>query len=210
MNKKFSIVMVIAIAAVVLFASSCKTTDVTLEWGNDGYFGRQIVTPAKDFTTLGLVFTEKEHQFNPKEYFNGETFTYQALLQEAQKLGADAIINVAIDHRKIKESDTTTILFFKKTVDVRKEVWYGSALAIKFTSTLEHNETVVTTVRDGITVTEKGVDTPIINSGAGATLANLQDRSGVVSGALGSNSANNGAGGNIFSRFFGRIFNRNR
>ena len=71
------------------------------------------VVPLKDFTSLGIVLAE-----NVIRDDQGEVFTYYALLKEAQKLGADTIINVSISK--------------KKRVGVTDETWYGAATAIKY------------------------------------------------------------------------------
>ncbi|MDR1802067.1 MAG: hypothetical protein LBQ94_00535 [Treponema sp.] len=71
------------------------------------------VVPLKDFTSLGIVLTE-----NVIRDDQGEVFTYYALLKEAQKLGADTIINVSIGK--------------KKRAGSTDETWYGAATAIKY------------------------------------------------------------------------------
>ena len=64
----------------------------TLEYGHRGNtFGTSLITPAKDYNSLGLIFTEHTFELNTRSVFNGETFTYQALLKKAKQLGADAI-----------------------------------------------------------------------------------------------------------------------
>jgi hypothetical protein len=103
-----------------------------MNFENNGTFGRHIRTPVKDFVSLGMVFTENKFEFDSK-VFKGDIFTYQGLLKEAQKLGADAIINVVID----KKIDLVT--YGMNTT--RRETWYGSALAIKYTDTLKFSET---------------------------------------------------------------------
>jgi hypothetical protein len=97
--------------------------------------------PAKDFTSLGLVFTESVVA-NSK----GEVFTYNALLKEAQKLGADSIINVVIDVKR----EGTKIGFLY--LDPR-ETWYGSATAIKYTDSLKE---ITTSNPEGVIVTKEG------------------------------------------------------
>ena len=71
------------------------------------------IVPLKDFTSLGIVLAE-----NVIRDDQGEVFTYYALLKEAQKLGADTIINVSIGK--------------KKRVGSTDETWYGAETAIKY------------------------------------------------------------------------------
>ncbi|MDR1279106.1 MAG: hypothetical protein LBK02_10175, partial [Treponema sp.] len=72
----------------------------------------------------------------------GQIFTYQALLKEAQALRADAIINVVID----KKIQISTFPGSHITT------WYGSALAIRYTATLTETGSVTITA-DGATTT---------------------------------------------------------
>jgi len=124
--KVLAVITLITGAAAAL--TGCLSTAITGE--NHGEFGRNIRTPVKDFASVGLVFTETQltNSFTASE---GQIFTYQALLREAGRLGADSIINVTID---------------KKTEMMvgggQKETWYGSALAIKYTNVLSQTVTV--------------------------------------------------------------------
>jgi hypothetical protein len=76
-------------------------------------------------------------------------FTYQALLKEAQALGADAIINVVID----KTIQTTTISNVESTSGSTITTWYGSALAIQYTDMLTESESITITNGDNSTTT---------------------------------------------------------
>ncbi|MDR0877909.1 MAG: hypothetical protein LBN21_07635 [Treponema sp.] len=138
MKNKLSFgVLFILAAFVVLVAGGCVTTQTTEE--HQGNFGEHTRIPVKDFQTLGLVFTETQLAAADNGKDEGQIFTYQALLKEAQALGADAIINVVID-KKIEASSSPGRY---------STTWYGSALAIKYTATL--TETMVTS--DGVVTT---------------------------------------------------------
>jgi hypothetical protein len=83
-------------------------------WGNSGYpfMGLGNVTyAAKDFESMGIVFADSAVSMR-----NGYRATYDALMKEAAKKGADTIINVNI--------------FPSKGVFSRS--WSGSATAIKY------------------------------------------------------------------------------
>jgi len=112
-------------------SSEFAVTD-TNHWG---VFGEVAIYPMKDFETCGMVFTE--HVYQPGAV-DADVFTYQALLKEAQKLGADAIINVTIDRWKhtITTETIDTSQDACRTVKSTyiQETWYGSALAIKYTN----------------------------------------------------------------------------
>jgi hypothetical protein len=73
--------------------------------------------PLKDFTSLGLIFTENVVE-NAHDNEEGTVFTYYGLLKKAKELGADSIINLVID---VIRDDVA-----------RKRTYYGSALAIKY------------------------------------------------------------------------------
>lgn len=119
------------IALIALAAAGCVTTKTVGE--NQGNFGEHTRTPVKDFASLGLVFTETQLTTSSSGTSQGQIFTYQALLKEAQKLGADAIINVVIDKKTQNTGNTI------------QETWYGSALAIKYTNALTQTTTVTVT-----------------------------------------------------------------
>ena len=105
---------------------------------NQGIFGEQINIPAKDFEPVGLVFTEAVYSIN-SDVLTGDMFTYQDLLKEAQKLRADAIINVVIDKRIERVLEDTTY--------IRQETWFGSALAIRYTNVLNPNDVSLSSAR---------------------------------------------------------------
>ena len=128
-----SIVRTAGIAGTVLAAllciAGCASEGVTVM--NRGVFGEAAAIPVKDYQTLGMIFTT--HVYPPNEQDKAaDVFTYQALLKEAQKLGADAIINVAIDRR---------VQTMRKDMGghYRLETWYGSALAVKYTNIVSVN-----------------------------------------------------------------------
>jgi hypothetical protein len=134
-NKLLLLGALIVAAAVVLPLAGCGTvpTSSEINYSNQGTFGQSVIIPGKDFETRGLIFTETVYQITDRGTINGDIFTYQALLKEAQRLGADAIINVTIDKRRenVTSGSRTNI----------QETWYGSALAIRYTNTLNWADT---------------------------------------------------------------------
>jgi len=153
-NKLFFLVLVI-ISAAFLFSGCMTKASLGFSLDNKGVFGEQIRTPAKDFVSLGLVFTEVHFVVTNKGMFSGETFAYQALLREAHVLGADAIINVVIDKQTQNLSPTMS-------PDIQ-HTYYGSALAIKFTETLKRTSSV--TIRDDNSTTTTTTESIEFNGG---------------------------------------------
>lgn len=136
MKTFYKVFGIAALAAVIM--TGCPT----ISGENRGNF-ETINVPAKDFTSLGLIFTE-----NVVENNRGKVFTYNELLKKAKDLGADGIVNVVID---VQYEGTKLMSFFLN----KKETWYGSAMAIKYTpGTL--NE-VTTSYTGNTTVTKEGV-----------------------------------------------------
>ena len=137
-NKRILMIMLGTVLAFGFVLSGCAT----ISGENNGSFS-SISVPAKDFTSLGLVFTE-----NLVENNTGEVFTYYELLKQAKELGADSLVNVTID---VKREGTK----FLALILNKKETWYGSATAIKYTTgTLKD---VTTNNTDSTTVTKEGV-----------------------------------------------------
>ena len=109
--------------------STPPSAQVELEVTHEGEFDNAHVVPYKDFVSLGMVFAQYElqrTQSGNEVSYEGNVFTYHELLREAQRLGADAIINVTID--MITRSERIGIR------TVRNQIWYGSALAIRYTN----------------------------------------------------------------------------
>ena len=135
MKSKFLIlVMLIVVSGILISFTGCASGAVS--WRNEGRFGELSTLPIKDFDPLGLVFTDVEFLVSSKGQINGEVFTFYQLLREAQKLGADTIINIVID----KRTDSTT----SGMTAYRREMWYGSALAIKYLDSITNSTEVVT------------------------------------------------------------------
>jgi len=157
-SKLFFVALVMITLSVLLLAGCVTPTAAGVSFDNKGSFGEQIMTPAKDFVSLGIVFTEVRFMITSKGAINGDTFTYQALLKEAQKLGADAIINMVIDRRIEKVSSGMS--------GNMQQTWFGSALAIKYTDTLKRSSTA--TARDEHSSTTTTTESVEFNRGGGA------------------------------------------
>lgn len=176
-NKKVLWGMLALALAFGLMLTGCAT----ISKENKGTFST-INVPNKDFTSLGLVFTE-----NVVENNKGEVFTYYALLKEAQKLGGDGMVNVTID---VKREGKKFGLFYLNP----KETWYGSATAIKYTDSLSDTGTTTATDADGKSTTTTTTTTHLM-SGSGASSSG-----GGLGGLLGGDAS---ASGSTRKKFLG-------
>ena len=128
--------LIVLLVALAMLVPGCATTTTSLtSMENDGRFLEIASLPVKDFESRGLVFIEVQLVTTiPRVAMgsiikvDGEMFTYHALLQEARKAGGDAIINIVIDKK------TENIVSASETK--MTETWYGSALAIRYTTAL--------------------------------------------------------------------------
>jgi len=146
MKNKLSIFgAVIVIACTAVFFNGCSSTATQRSTQNWGSFG-EVLVPVKDFESKGLVFTEISFTVTDNGKINGKAFTYQELLKAAQKVGADAIVNVTID--RLVESVTGSVSSFSTSSSSTKETWYGSALAIKYTGALTQSSATASPNRE--------------------------------------------------------------
>jgi hypothetical protein len=164
MKKSKFIILGMLTLAVSLVLPGCITID-TLERENYGAF-QDITVPAKDFQSLGLVFSEVSFDTDASGS-RGDVFTYNALLKEAQKLGADTIVNVVIDVKKEGANEWLNFLGIKRDLRVvsGKETWYGSATAIKYEDSIKSVDTTVITDK-ATTITN---ETTIMNAPGGTS-----------------------------------------
>jgi uncharacterized protein YcbK (DUF882 family) len=120
----------------------------------DGVIMQTRIAPTRDFTTLGLVFVESTATFDSRgNIIEGSTFLYDMLMREAQKLGADDIVNLKVDEiQNISEIEETRTVPTKvtgadgtsRTVNREMRVqtqtktvhYKANALAIKYTGVI--------------------------------------------------------------------------
>jgi hypothetical protein len=194
-RKAYYFAILLTASAVLVFTGCLSSGTVAVDRDNNGPFGQHFRTPVKDFVTMGLVFTENQFQVDSGGSLKGDIFTYQELLKKAQALGGDAIINVVIEQRYDTESTGLS--------STRKETWYGSALAVKYTDTLRRTETV--TIRDAsgsaaVTTTTTTEEVYFNDAGGQAR----PPAAGPDSGAAGTdNGASSSSGGSLRERLSG-------
>ena len=148
--KVFGIIVAVAIIGLgftnTIGAEEGNNVDVVYSIVGDarGSFVRILELPAKDFEPVGLVFTESAAR--PADG-GGEIFTFHQLLREANALGAHGIINVNIDSVEVSRRVSGTEELVSRT-------YFGSALAIRYTTTLPPGITHITDSSGNILVSQ--------------------------------------------------------
>jgi len=110
---------------------SCTTTNLS---GNKTGWSDYSTITVKDYEPVGIVRVVTEEItrrgfFNIAYYHTGSQITYDLLISEAKKLGADDIINVRID-----QTDKSFHGIFDWLVGYTEKCTYNAnALAIKYT-----------------------------------------------------------------------------
>jgi hypothetical protein len=149
----------VVVLAFALMMTGCTTVDTLNRENPKGGTFQDIKVPNKDFESKGIVFAEYKSEGDEAGNERGEVYTYYKLLQEAQKLGADAIVNVVIEAGVAGR--TNKVFGVPKKAWMTKTTWYGSATAIKYTVTINQSEeqSVIVLGPDGKTIiSEKGIN----------------------------------------------------
>ncbi len=120
-----------AVLFAVALLSSCTTTNLA---GNRTGWSDYATVAIKDYTVVGIVRVVSEEVtkrgfLGIAHYHTGSQVTYDLLISEAKKLGADDIINVRIDR-----TDKSLHGIFDWLVGYTEKYAYkANALAIKYT-----------------------------------------------------------------------------
>ncbi len=137
MNKKSlpHIMMVVSLVVFVVLGLACASQpkaaqeNVESQDSASRFFYEDVKVPTKDFISLGIVFdtavlttTSDVNNSSNTRTTEGEEFMYYKLLEKAQALGADAIVNVSLD----KLISTSRVKNGAKTNIVTEEKWFGS------------------------------------------------------------------------------------
>jgi hypothetical protein len=179
MTKRVFVLGALGIVLALAALTGCTTVTSLDRMNPVGGSYQDIRVPNKDITSLGLIFAEYTSEGNGTGSESGEVYTYYKLLQEAQKLGADAIVNVVIEG--VQEALTERLLKLDLKHGVTRKVWYGSATAIKYSDTIvtTDEKTVIVIGPDGKEiVSEKASNT-------GFPLADFTFSSGIGGAAAG-------------------------
>ena len=146
---------------VIFFINGCTT--VNYQQKNDvrkydkikhGKYNNVVCVPVKDFVVKGIVFVESKVTIDANGEKTGSEITNEMLMREAQKLGADDVINVKIDeieeHKVIdsyaKENMTNGEKALKKGKFVKRKykqynyIYKATGLAIKYTKAITKDQ----------------------------------------------------------------------
>ena len=85
-----------------------------------------VILETKDFITMGIIFVTSSVKIENNEIISGSKITFEMLMKEAQKLGADDIVNLRVD-----EIDT-----IEDSTDTHTTTYKATALAIKYVPTV--------------------------------------------------------------------------
>jgi len=141
MKNTFKLLWIMALLAVIGLLMGCTTT-TDLKSNMIGEYNMIPKIASKDFNVIGLVsVTATENlivtSLGMTKEITGERVTFDLLLKEAKRLYPDVsdIINVRID--RVDQSKRSIIDFL--TGYNRTIIYYGNALAVKYTTALEDN-----------------------------------------------------------------------
>ena len=129
------LLMIAALAAIAIFAS-CVTalprSDYTFP--EAGSTNNAMLT-VKDYQSLGVIFVTSTEMIDGNGNHTGSKITYEMLMREAIKLGADDVINIKIDVNEVQE----VISSANGTGKVLKTTYKytANALAIKYTDAMQ-------------------------------------------------------------------------
>jgi len=114
----------------ILILSGCVTQSIM---ARDGIIS-QISTVQKDFKIMGRIYVTSHAIMDANGFIiEGSIVTVEMLLKEAEKLGADDIMNLYMD-TQIKNETVETVLSGgeKQTRAGRRATYTATALAIKY------------------------------------------------------------------------------
>ncbi len=93
----------------------------------------------RDFVVKGIIFVESRVTIDVNGERTGSEITNYMLMKEAQKLGADDVINVRIDEKeesKVVDSYDEDVTFIERDYKKTSYVYQATALAIKYTNAI--------------------------------------------------------------------------
>ncbi len=149
MIKVKSIFSFAALAVVVCLSCGCETLpqqgnydkDATKDYVQIKKGGYADINPytLRDFEVKGIVFVESKVNIDVNGERTGSEITNYMLMKEAQKLGADDIINVKIDEKeesKVVDTYDSKLNFLKRKYKKTSYMYQATALAIKYTNAI--------------------------------------------------------------------------
>jgi uncharacterized protein YbjQ (UPF0145 family) len=111
-----------SVAVLSLVLVSCTGT-VSLSGPIHGVSGNALLA-VKDYETKGIIIVKSSEKIDGMKRRTGSKVTYEMLMEEARRLGADDVINVRVDENRVVKFENG-----------REEVYTytATALAIKYT-----------------------------------------------------------------------------
>jgi hypothetical protein len=114
-----------------------------------------VAVPVKDYETLGIIFVKSSEVIDSTGTHTGSKITYEMLMLEAQRLGADDVVNIRIDVNEEVEVLKSTDLLFGSIYTRTTYHYTATGLAIKYTDAVlpagssENNLPLTGISRDG-------------------------------------------------------------
>ncbi len=155
MIKVKSICSFVVLAIAVCFFSGCATTQTPVvkkpkaeyqkdvikkyEQIKEGDYAKVAPYVLKDYVVKGIVFVESKVTIDVNGERTGSEITNFMLMKEAQKLGADDIINVRIDEKeesKVVDNYDKDAKFIDREYKKKSYIYQATALAIKYTNAI--------------------------------------------------------------------------
>jgi hypothetical protein len=148
------------IVPALLFASCASTSYSKFDYAypQSGNINNAAPIPVKDYETLGIIFVESTEVIDGNGIHTGSKITHALLMREAEKLGADDVINLRIDVQEIKEfvSVSGNNLGGKALQTTYK--YTATALAIKYTDVIVTAEGIPYFQRGGGSYSSPGLE----------------------------------------------------
>ena len=107
----------------------------------EGAYSKVTIPPVKDFVSKGIIFVESKVTIDVNREKTGSEITNEMLMREAEKLGADDVINVKIDKieaHKMTDSYDKDGYFIKRKYKQYNYIYKATGLAIKYTKAIEY------------------------------------------------------------------------
>lgn len=111
-----------------------------------GWYADIIPYTLRDFEIKGIVFVESKVTIDVNGERTGSEITNYMLMKEAEKLGADDVINIKIDEKEeseVVDSYNTKQKFLKRKYKKTSYIYQATALAIKYTNAIYGDKATV-------------------------------------------------------------------
>lgn len=134
--KKF----VLILAVFVFGFYSCVTPEsakIDYSYPSEGVTNNVSIA-GKDFESIGIIFVNSVEIIDTEGNHTGSKITYSMLMREAERLGADDVINIKIDVNKKEEKVKSASSGFE--VFVTTYSYTGTGLAIKYTEAIKSDD----------------------------------------------------------------------